>query len=639
MTELIINIALLTLLFTAAVGGTLILRSTLTRGRESVICVVWAAVLIISVVPIYSSYAAIIRLPALNKATADERLDIVYATEQGGYKTLSDVERDCERVRKIYGGTLTAVEYDTGGHRSAVEANGEQLDFISALCYMLFAVWLSGAFVCFIRPFLDFFAVSRTLTLNSDRCENRHINELFESCRHELGIKRNIPLRIAREGCLCSPCTAGLMCPRVFISADCLFCGDEQLRFIFTHELCHIARGDLVLKMFTLTVCALHWFNPLSRLVPKLVGQDCELACDGAVLKLYGRDKYDSYMFTILDIAESLYRPNCRAKMKVPAGGLFISGDGGRRFLERRYDTMKLTKTKKAAAAFASIFIAVLIMLNSVIMSSCGTEKFKEALGSGNVFLDEALRGYYGLTAEEDITAEMLGAITDFTVSYSGLNLLDGRDRCSALNEDGYIYVDYIINGKTIPAFRVNEGIARYEEMVKTVGTYYNPEDYTSNEAYKIINAFYCLRDEYDPELTAEQAQIISEIAKALIPAVTLNSKDYSRGEEQFRLYIFDYYSSDREIDVIAHYMEESGLLENYKLLNGIFDASCLDALPNLQSVSYLGVTPVNESERVASLSKTEGFTPVGLLGDYTTRMGAVIGKFNELYALGAAKP
>lgn len=75
----------------------------------------------------------------------------------------------------------------------------------------------------------------------------------------------------------------------------------EELRLIFRHELNHIRRGDLFLKTLISAAKALHWYNPMVRLLPYLADADMGLSCDDEVTRDYPdavRKAYSEVLFS-----------------------------------------------------------------------------------------------------------------------------------------------------------------------------------------------------------------------------------------------------------------------------------------------------------------------------------------------------
>ena len=52
----------------------------------------------------------------------------------------------------------------------------------------------------------------------------------------------------------------------------------QQLAFIFRHELAHYKRRDLWIKWMFLLVQSVHWFNPLVHILAKKANLDLEKA-------------------------------------------------------------------------------------------------------------------------------------------------------------------------------------------------------------------------------------------------------------------------------------------------------------------------------------------------------------------------
>lgn len=60
---------------------------------------------------------------------------------------------------------------------------------------------------------------------------------------------------------------------------------EEDLKWIFNHELIHFKRKDNILKLLMILALALHWFNPLIYILRRLFFEQCELSCDEQVIK------------------------------------------------------------------------------------------------------------------------------------------------------------------------------------------------------------------------------------------------------------------------------------------------------------------------------------------------------------------
>ena len=72
----------------------------------------------------------------------------------------------------------------------------------------------------------------------------------------------------------------GLLRPRLLLPHEGYDLQD--LRYILRHELCHLKRRDMLLKLVLLAANAMHWFNPVVYLMLRQADEDIELACDSA---------------------------------------------------------------------------------------------------------------------------------------------------------------------------------------------------------------------------------------------------------------------------------------------------------------------------------------------------------------------
>jgi beta-lactamase regulating signal transducer with metallopeptidase domain len=91
-----------------------------------------------------------------------------------------------------------------------------------------------------------------------------------------------------------APFVTGLFTAKVFLPADFSerFSEPEQ-RWILIHELTHVRRRDLLVRLVAEGFRSLFWFNPLTHLAVHLLHQDQEYACDQAVVsRCTGQERY-----------------------------------------------------------------------------------------------------------------------------------------------------------------------------------------------------------------------------------------------------------------------------------------------------------------------------------------------------------
>ncbi|MUG68512.1 hypothetical protein GNP94_21285 [Paenibacillus campinasensis] len=99
-----------------------------------------------------------------------------------------------------------------------------------------------------------------------------------------------------------APMVMGFMKPMVVLP-DARF-EDKELSMILAHELMHVKRRDLLVKLAVLLANAIHWFNPAVYSLNKQIHIDCELSCDEKVVQAMDTEDRRLYGQTLLSMLE-----------------------------------------------------------------------------------------------------------------------------------------------------------------------------------------------------------------------------------------------------------------------------------------------------------------------------------------------
>lgn len=103
-----------------------------------------------------------------------------------------------------------------------------------------------------------------------------------------------------------TPAVTGLFRPTLLLPHERYDLND--LRYILRHELCHLKRRDMLLKLVLLAANAMHWFNPVVYLMLRQADEDIELACDSAATDGLDRAERAAYSRTLLAAVQSHVR-------------------------------------------------------------------------------------------------------------------------------------------------------------------------------------------------------------------------------------------------------------------------------------------------------------------------------------------
>ena len=103
-----------------------------------------------------------------------------------------------------------------------------------------------------------------------------------------------------------TPAVTGVLHPQLLLPHEGYDLND--LRYILRHELCHLKRRDMLLKLVLLAANAMHWFNPVVYLMLRQADEDIELACDSAATDGLDRAERAAYSRTLLAAVQSHVR-------------------------------------------------------------------------------------------------------------------------------------------------------------------------------------------------------------------------------------------------------------------------------------------------------------------------------------------
>ena len=562
----VLSLTVMSVMFTLSGGLAFILRGTLMRGREGRMYPVWIALLAISVIPIRFDLPDIEPTAAVAYETTAGEVDNIAALD-----SRDDAELPMELGVKDSSGLPRQNENITVLHlRRFLAALAENLSTITTA---LFLLWLSGAMINFIVSMNEYFSAKRMLYDNSTPLRDERLLSLIEQVRAECHVKQEIEVRVFDDMLVASPCVSGCFHPVLYIEPGASRLEYDKLRYIIAHELTHIKRHDILIKLFSLFAAAVHWLNPATRSVLRAVYEDCELSCDSRVIGVYGREISGVYMGAILDFAERFSENSRRIGAPMLNGGLFVAPPSGARYLKRRYVNMKSFRKDRVAGILAVLFCVACASSSVFALSACSdiTPGFLENAIVLDEPIEQMVRAYYGLTSDDYITPEMVDGITQLEV----------RPRESA---DGKIYAEFVVNGldgfaSPQPMYSKKSYWDDCVAMAEALTTYEGGDDRKRTDLNK-INAFYQLKDPDEPMLTERaRAELL-----AIFPILN----------ETGALYFFDPYASEREINEILSICDRMGIADLWEVGSYEFDASSLMYFTNLREITFVGFTPVN---------------------------------------------
>lgn len=279
------------------------------------------------------------------------------------------------------------------------------LTFVWCFGFFVVAFFISVRHILFIRK------CKEAIPISLDYRKIKRVSEYL----NQIKIRREIKINQFDE--VSVPLTFGIIRPVVIIPKIFL-CDEKLLEFSLLHELTHIKRLDVLVKLLLAISICIHWFNPFVWLMYFFVDRDIELACDEEVSDFLGEDNKKDYAISLIDITDLNKSDN------------FLTSSYAKFFLEER--CVSIMKSKK------SILLTFVLILSVVFLS---TQAFASADFNEKLALEEEDRRLNDANELKEDYSEILVQIDEETMEKKvsldrGKSWLKDKDADVLLNQD-----------------------------------------------------------------------------------------------------------------------------------------------------------------------------------------------------------
>lgn len=159
-------------------------------------------------------------------------------------------------------------------------------------------VWICGTVISLGR----LFHASRVIRLHVRKYGiNVSAQEPYCSVFRSLCRKREASMPILLVPGLVAPQQDRILRPRILLPMEMTF-SEEQLRYIFQHELTHARHFDVLTKLLLNLLAALYWWNPLIRPLRKQADVLLEMRVDDHVVAGGGKEEKERYANVLVGI-------------------------------------------------------------------------------------------------------------------------------------------------------------------------------------------------------------------------------------------------------------------------------------------------------------------------------------------------
>lgn len=136
--------------------------------------------------------------------------------------------------------------------------------------------------------------------------------------RHSRLLERREGVEIRELDGLAGPVAAGILRPAVFVPGTWRDWSAPVRAAVLAHEIKHHHRRDPLWRAVGAAACTLHWFNPLVWWMARRLADQCEFACDAAVLA--DGMEAECYAHVLCDLAASTRSPATALAMAHESG-------------------------------------------------------------------------------------------------------------------------------------------------------------------------------------------------------------------------------------------------------------------------------------------------------------------------------
>ncbi len=172
---------------------------------------------------------------------------------------------------------------------------------------VLLAIWIAGSLISLLRLFYRLHRQYKTIQKNTV-CEDHRLSRIYRDTLQEMACTHVGSICISDE--YPTPMMAGFRKPHILFPKEMEYLPEEELKFIFRHEITHYQNRDLWIKLLIELLCCALWWNPVVYLLRICISQLLEMRCDSLVCEALDPHQQTEYADTLLKaIKKAVHRP------------------------------------------------------------------------------------------------------------------------------------------------------------------------------------------------------------------------------------------------------------------------------------------------------------------------------------------
>lgn len=230
-------------------------------------------------------------------------------------------------------------------------SRNNKFSFYSIIPY----IWFFGVILFLLIYVIQYLFFKRTVNRWRQRISDAEIMDIFQTLCKDMQIKETIELYLCKK--VSTPMLIGFFHPILLLPSENF--SASEIYFIIKHELIHLKRNDLWIKLLLLVANAIHFFNPLAYAMVYFANQEIELSCDSDVIEEEPFEIRKSYSQTILNSIKDNYKFT---------NSLTSSFIGNKNLLKSRFQNI-FDENKKKKGFFTLILLLLLVLCSGIFIA------------------------------------------------------------------------------------------------------------------------------------------------------------------------------------------------------------------------------------------------------------------------------
>lgn len=290
---------------------------------------------------------------------------------------------------------------------------------------ILTTVWTIGVILYLIIQFILYYRFIQIVEQNHFLIFHEQWLKIWDKLYKEETYNKKV--KLVASSLFDEPCTTGICQKYVIIPAKLLnYISSENIEFLLSHELMHIKRKDVILKLFLLILNSLNWFNPLFYLLKRSLHEWTEMGCDEELLRTFSKEQKKNYVKLLYWLTMGEYSKIVNSKKPKEQFIAYFIHEDAKKFKRRANGIMRKNGKKLSFA--------------------------RGAITSGCMML--AIMGGSVIAKAADVPIHKVFSVNTEVVEASNISMIDGID------DEQNDYNEFYIFDTTILDKKIREGLS-----------------------------------------------------------------------------------------------------------------------------------------------------------------------------------